>query len=52
VASSNESNKQTDLILVSTDAALVQELISLANMQNLHLYIAESVDTVRDVIAR
>jgi hypothetical protein len=34
VASSNESNKQTDLILVSTDAALVQELISLANMQN------------------
>lgn len=52
VMSSSESNKYTNLILIATDSALVQEFITLATMQNLHLCIFENVDAVREAIAR
>jgi diguanylate cyclase (GGDEF)-like protein len=51
-ASSNESNNPTNLMLVSTDEALVQEIINLATLQNLLLYIVKSVDAVRETIAQ
>jgi diguanylate cyclase (GGDEF)-like protein len=50
VAISNENHMHKNLILVATDAALVQEFITLATMQNLHLYIVENVNVAREAI--
>jgi diguanylate cyclase (GGDEF)-like protein len=49
----NESEKiYTELLIVATDAALIQELVATAAMQDLRTRVVESIDAAREAIAQ
>jgi diguanylate cyclase (GGDEF)-like protein len=51
-AASKRQKIYTELLIVATDGVLIQELVTIATMQDLRTHVVESIDAAREVIAR